>query len=72
MALKSSFIQTLLSVLEFHQFMRFSARGLYRRSGISPCPEDKYLFFMLLLYIIFRFVSSVKSYFVLFTLMHNE
>ena len=36
----SSFIQTILSVLESHQILRRRARGLYRRSGISPCPED--------------------------------
>ena len=36
----SSPIQTLLSVLEFHQVSRIAARGLYHRSGISPCPED--------------------------------
>lgn len=36
----SSFIQTLLSVLELHQVLRSRARGLYRRSGIAPCPED--------------------------------
>lgn len=33
-----------LSVSEFHRFLRkrlpVSARGLYRRSGFSPCPED--------------------------------
>ena len=47
----SSSIQTVLSVLESHQILRDHARGLilsekhfsskaYRRSGISPCPED--------------------------------
>ena len=36
----SSPIQTILSVLESHQILRQSARGLYRRSGISPCPEE--------------------------------
>ena len=36
----SSFIQTILSVLELHQIVRHSVRGLYRRSGITPCPED--------------------------------
>ncbi len=42
----SSFIQTLLLVSDLHRIMRstFShiknARGLYRQSGISPCPED--------------------------------
>ena len=41
-ALLSSIIQTVLSVLESHQIKRCSARGLYRRSGISPCPEDVY------------------------------
>jgi hypothetical protein len=35
----SSFIQTLLSVAESHCIC-LTARGLYRRSGISPCPED--------------------------------
>ena len=38
--ISSSFIQTILLVLELHQIMRFYARGLYRQSGISPCPED--------------------------------
>ena len=33
------FIQTILSVPEFHRFS-LSARGLYRRSGNAPCPED--------------------------------
>ena len=36
----SSSIQTILSVLELHQILPLPARGLYRRSGISPCPED--------------------------------
>lgn len=36
----SSSIQTLLSASEFHRINAFGARGLYRRSGISPCPED--------------------------------
>ena len=48
----SSLIQTLLSVLEFHQISRshishalqrihvFAGRGLYRRLGLSPDPED--------------------------------
>ena len=36
----SSPIQTILSVLESHQILRRNARGLYRRSGISPCPEE--------------------------------
>ncbi len=38
-ALQSSPIQTLLSVPESHRISE-NARGLYRRSGISPCPED--------------------------------
>ena len=38
--ISSSFIQTILLVLELHQIMCFYARGLYRQSGISPCPED--------------------------------
>ena len=37
----SSSIQTILSVLELHQILPLPARGLYRRSGISPCPEDR-------------------------------
>lgn len=50
----SSFIQTLLLVLEFHQiscvhnvyhkkyiiYIMYTGRGLYRQSGISPCPEE--------------------------------
>ena len=62
----SSFIQTLLSVPQFQRFnIRLSlnirtcpgifqsspsVRGLYRRSGITPCPEDmrlqRYLFLL--------------------------
>ncbi len=34
-----SSIQTILSVPELHRFCH-TARGLYRRSGITPCPED--------------------------------
>jgi len=41
----SSSIQTILSVLDFHQIMRLRARGLYRRSGISPCPEEFVIIF---------------------------
>ena len=29
----------LLSAPEFHRILRSCARGLYRRSGITPCPE---------------------------------
>ena len=37
----SSLIQTILSVLELHQINRpFAARGLYRRWGLAPRPED--------------------------------
>lgn len=36
----SSPIQTLLSVLELHQIKAKCFRGLYHRSGITPCPED--------------------------------
>ena len=36
----SSPIQTILSVSESHRILRKNARGLYRRSGISPCPEE--------------------------------
>jgi len=37
----SSSIQTILSVPEFNRFNPFyGSRGLYRRSGISPCPEE--------------------------------
>ena len=36
---RSSSIQTLLSTQELH-LVSLSARGLYRRSGITPCPED--------------------------------
>ena len=35
----SSSIQTILSVSELHRIC-LTARGLYRRSGISPCPEE--------------------------------
>ena len=40
-----------LSVLESHQIMCISTRGLYRRSGITPCPEDYYL--ILYIWIVF-------------------
>ena len=50
---RSSLIQTLLSVLEFHQISRIcsmpnmvllsAGRGLYRRLGLSPDPEDLFL-----------------------------
>jgi len=38
-----STIQTILSAPEFHRIMHLRARGLYRRSGIAPCPEGFYL-----------------------------
>ena len=38
-----SLIQTILSVPELHRFLRLNAaRGLYRRWGLAPRPEDKY------------------------------
>ena len=40
-----SSIQTILSVPESHRFLRGCARGLYRRSGIAPCPEDIFRFY---------------------------
>ena len=40
---KSSSIQTVLSVSELHRF-GLSARGLYRRSGIAPCPEVIFIY----------------------------
>ncbi len=36
----SSSFQTLLSVPYFRTALPFTARGLHRRSGITPCPED--------------------------------
>ncbi len=38
----SSTIRTLPSASEFHGISRTigASRGLYRRSGISPCPEE--------------------------------
>ena len=37
----SSSIQTILSVPELNRFNPFyRSRGLHRRSGISPCPEE--------------------------------
>ena len=39
---RSSLIQTLLSVLELHQ-INPKARGLYRRWGIAPRPEELFL-----------------------------
>ena len=43
---KSSFIQTVLSAPESHRIMP-QARGLYRRQGLSPCPED--IFFLIII-----------------------
>ena len=43
-----SSIQTLLSVLEFHQVIRFHVRGLYRRSGIKLLQENT--FFLVVTY----------------------
>ena len=39
----SSLIQTILSAPETHR-INLSARGLYRRSGIAPCPEEYLIF----------------------------
>jgi len=36
----SSSIQTVLSVLEFHQVNSLEFVDYNHRSGISPCPED--------------------------------
>ena len=36
----SSSIQTILSVSESHRFGTQSARGLYRRWGLAPRPEE--------------------------------
>ena len=65
--LSSSLIQTLLSASEltmFHRIMplhNVSARGLYRRYGISPCPED-FIFHINILHkynpIIFRLLNT--------------
>lgn len=56
-----SSIQTLLSVLEFHQVSHIStARGLYRRSGITPCPEDMFIFYI---FIIHSLMQNFNSYF---------
>jgi len=41
----SSPIQTILSVSESHRILRQSARRLYCRSGISPCPEEFHISF---------------------------
>ncbi len=49
----SSLIQTILSVPELHRFMRCCARGLYRRWGIAPRPEDT-LFTCVFLMLIIR------------------
>ena len=53
----SSSIQTVLSVLESHQIMCSRTRGLYRRSGISPCPEDFLLSSSIMLVLIRKFVN---------------
>ena len=47
----SSFIQTVLLVLELHQICAEALRGLYRQSGISPCPEDLPIQMLDLLYL---------------------
>ena len=39
--LSSSFIQTILSALEFHQIMPFGSWAI-PPVGITPCPEDSY------------------------------
>ena len=46
----SSPIQTILSVSESHRILRQSARRLYCRSGISPCPEEFHISFTSSLY----------------------
>ena len=39
-----SSIQTILSVMELHHISKYLfARGLYRRSGITPCPEENHI-----------------------------
>ena len=60
-ALSSSFIQTIRLVLELHQIMRLYARGLYRQSGISPCPEDISILLSVQEYIFCRTSASIPT-----------
>ena len=53
---RSSLIQTLLSVLESHQ-INPKARGLYRRWGIAPRPEELFPFQV---YIAFTMKSRIS------------
>ena len=53
-----SSIQTILSVPESHRFLRGCARGLYRRSGIAPCPEDIFRFYC---YVLLLFMLLLQS-----------
>ena len=46
--LLASLIQTVLSAPESHRIMCKCTRGLYRRSGTSPCPEAAIYFFSVL------------------------
>lgn len=55
-----SSIQTVLSVLEFHQVNHYVGRGLYRRSGFSPCPEGYSIYFILLYHSVF-YLSMISS-----------
>ena len=63
----SSPIQTLLSALESHQILPIKGSRAFeiiishhRRSGISPCPEDRsYLIFISLLYIEIPTMGSI-------------
>ena len=44
------------------RILRFRARGLYRRSGISPCPEDHVIYFTVyILYLFFLFVKGFSK-----------
>ncbi len=58
-----SLIQTLLSVLESHQIMRFALADSYihhyRRSGITPCPESDQNFTEILLINIYSIDLSI-------------
>ena len=61
------YIQTIRSASELHWFLRASqhARGLYHRSGISPCPEGQYLIldfrFTILKQVFADFIISMSS-----------
>ncbi len=60
----SSSIQTILSASEFHRVSRrnyTASRGLYRRWGITPRPEDIYSVVLNLLYTLFQKMQALLA-----------